>query len=322
MPSDHLFYKHSGKFGLGILFFGPLIVIPVAQILALVYTYASVYIPIVGIVTLLALGGFAFGMGVTISLLCMKFKVRNRTVCWLAGLATGLVTLYLSWASFIYVMVNRATDTDKVSLFMVISSPFAILQIARAICAEGWFSIGSSSSATVKGIPLLIIWFLEGLVLVFVPMVIAGKCIVDEVFCEMCKAWTEHVQGVLALEAAAATDFAQQARQGDLAGLASARRYRGPDSVCGRLDVWRCGSCKAFFALGVKRLETTVDSKGNSNTKESVLLPPMLIDADQYRTTMQAVKATPEPEAKAEGAGESEEPAAAETADPPPIALE
>ncbi len=294
MQADHLFYKHSGRFRAGFLITAPCLVIPVALLASFIYTYANIYIPIVGIVTVFLLGGYAFLMGLTIAWLCRKLKVRNPALCWVSGALTGLLSLYLSWAVFIFAMIARSESAQDVPFLAVLFSPLGIWEIARAINETGWFSIGSSSSTSVSGIFLWVIWACEALVIVLLPTVMAGKAIADELFCEKCNAWAEHLKGVMALEPALAADFAHQARGGDVSGLAKVPAWNNSGFNWARLDLWRCAGCKEFFGLGVKEVTVKVDSKGNESSSESTLLPPLLINAEQYRQTMATVKAAQE----------------------------
>lgn len=101
-------YSHSGKLGPAV-FTVPIGGIIATLVLSTVYAYVDVYSPIGGYISLLFVGGLAFGLGWAISKLGYFARCRNAAFLHLVGLVCGLAAVYTSWAVFEYAMINDST---------------------------------------------------------------------------------------------------------------------------------------------------------------------------------------------------------------------
>jgi len=276
MRNDGLFYKHSGKFG-PLTFVLPVILLPVCLVLAFIYTYAVVYIPLVGYVTFLLTGGFGFLVAMAVMMLIVFAKVRSGLICRLTGLFAGLVAWYLSWAVFIHLMLKRADE--PVSFFTIVFKPFGIWGMAKAISVEGWFSIGSGG-ANVSGIALWICWGLEALIVIGLPLLMAGQAIADKVFCERCGLWSDEKEGVLLRRPTDGIDLVGRMGQKDLGVLAELEQATASDTCVYRVDVTACKSCRDFFTTSVKEIAITINKEGKPEQNVSTVVKDLLISRD------------------------------------------
>src|SRR5262249_44091916 len=102
------YYQHSGLFSpvgvLKALVVGLLVSVPAA----FVYSYAIVYIPIVGIISFVLTGGFALAVGAAVGALLRSGKVRNQAVAVGTALPVGLFALWAAWVTWVYALLNRS----------------------------------------------------------------------------------------------------------------------------------------------------------------------------------------------------------------------
>jgi hypothetical protein len=180
-------YIPSGSLGSSLLFI-PLVTLPAIVVLSVVYSYISVYSPIIGVITFLVMLFFAYAVGTTISWAGFKAKCRNPMFLRLAGLAGGLAALFLSWVAFIFALLNRVAESadEKVSFLALLLNPLGLWEIILAINESGYYSI---SSTTPTGIVLWAIWGIEALAIVGITLVTATKSVEDNLFCEPCDQW-------------------------------------------------------------------------------------------------------------------------------------
>ncbi len=280
MRNPQLFYQPSGRFN-------PLIVasfigiVPIAVILGFIYSYGAIWIPIIGIVSLLLLLAFAFAMGMVTAGACNIFKVRSRLVGVLFGLIVGLITLHASWATFIFAFFQRFVDGETPGFFAIYFNPLAMWSVTKEIYASGWFSIGRSSDATISGIALGILWVLEAVVLVGGP-IMGGIYSAGEVFCERCGAWTDDEVGIATFRLSQGIVMASKINEQGFAALAEMEpEDPGTPDQC-RLDVSVCSKCRKLFALTLTSIENTVNSKGESEVKTKDLVKNLLVTEEQY----------------------------------------
>jgi len=186
-------------------------------ILALAYTYASWYIPIVYLNILLTIV-FAFAVGFLVNKFVIeKGKVRNKTLGIVFGLIAGLVAMYFNYAIWINLLFGLEGAGPEGSLIQQILawviSPIAVFGTMKEINAVGTWGIKSSGS--VSGLPLTIIWIIEGLVVIVLPIVMSlGRT--GYPFCEETNTWAEEqeISGLELIEDQAA--FVSALEAGDM----------------------------------------------------------------------------------------------------------
>lgn len=172
------FYEHSGSLGNSfttVLLIG----VPIAVVMAAIYSYLVVYVPIVGYVNVLFLGGYVLGTGFALAKLAKLGKSRNGKSLFLLGCLVGAIGLYASWVFFF-----KALDTEF-SLSQLATQPQLTWELAKAINAAGSWEGGPT------GIFAWIIWAIEALAFTVGCGVITTAAIDREVFCEDCNSWCE-----------------------------------------------------------------------------------------------------------------------------------
>lgn len=177
--SEVEFYQHSGKPGNSvttILLLG----IPVAVAMAAIYSYLVVYVPLIGYINILFLGGYVFGTGYVLSRLAKMGKSRSEKMSFALGCLVGAVGLYAAWLFFF-----KAIAGENFPLLEYASHPQEVWEIAKALNAEGWWEGGPT------GIFGWIVSGLEAVTFVLGCGLITMISIDCEVFCERCNHWCE-----------------------------------------------------------------------------------------------------------------------------------
>jgi hypothetical protein len=155
-PNIHPFYKHSGKFNPLIPLLALLAAVIAGIPLGLLYGSLMKWIPFIYLNVLITFGyGMAFGV---LTVLLMKAgKVRNNFVAFLGGAGVGMIAWYFAWNGCIHSLADKAPW---------ILSPMQIRDAADYLYTNGSWSIGFSGHEPITGIPLAIVWLIEGAMIV------------------------------------------------------------------------------------------------------------------------------------------------------------
>lgn len=248
------YYRHSGKFSPDAPFVALAVGIPAALLFSWVYAYAILYIPIVGIVTFILTGGLGAGVGFVTGMTLSARKVRSGMVAWGVGLFVGLVTLWLSWVSWIVGLLRRG-DED-VSWLAVLFSPGDLWAVISKVNEVGAWSF---KGATPTGAVLWVFWACEAAIIVGVAAWVSSLAVADP-YCESCDTWCTGRQG---LATSAKTDVASLREGLERKDFAGALAAAGPATAAVgwlRYDVHECIKCGATNTLSV--IPVTVKEKG------------------------------------------------------------
>ncbi len=267
-------YRHSGRWG-RLPLMTVLVGLPLMVTLAAAYSYLVVYLPIGGWITLVLVGGYAWLVGLATSILGKQSHCRSLAAMRLCGLVLGLTALVFAWLWFVQALVNRQAEPGEgVTVIDLARHPAATWEIITAVNAEGWYSI---KKLTPSGIVLWVMWAIEALVVVGVPLLMAPSRIEHEAYCETCGRWsgvteTRHLEPTpQVLEQPIAEITPHQ-----LFGLT---RLGQPVLPAIRAELLECPVCKTFHGLRYARQRQVFDDKGKSSTTTEpvagiLVLPP------------------------------------------------
>ncbi|MEM6685841.1 MAG: hypothetical protein AAF617_08675 [Bacteroidota bacterium] len=164
-----MYYTPSGKFNLICFLYLLLAVFIAVPLLALIYTYAIFWIPIVYL-NILCVVGIAFGLGYVANFVVGMGKVRSKLLAFFIGCMIGMAGLYASWIIWLHAHMNEFVSISFVSL---IDSPMGVWKIILELNSSGTWGIGRSSSGNVTGTLLTIVWILELLAMIATPLFFA-----------------------------------------------------------------------------------------------------------------------------------------------------
>src|ERR1051326_272869 len=181
-------YRHSGKFGPH----GPALALIAAAVigfpLGFAYSYLIKWIPLIYFNFLATLGyGAVFGW---ISGVFMKFgRVRNTSVAVLSGLFAGVIGLYLDWNGHLHALFKGAP---------LLSTPEIIVGAMKALYAQG--SWGLRHGGNITGIPLAIVWAIEGATIIGLAAFVPYSMLAHTPFCEESQCWLDEKKKISTLE--------------------------------------------------------------------------------------------------------------------------
>src|SRR5438045_7473258 len=176
----HPFYSHSGKFGAH----GPIVALTAGAVaaipLGIIYSYLIKWIPFIYL-NFLVTAGYGFAFGFMTSLLMKWGKVRNGSIALLSSAAVGMLAWYGSWNG-----CARALVGSEIPWLL---TPPQLTAFIKILYQEGSWGIGMSSSQAVSGIPLAIIWLIEGGLIVGLTTFIGYGSIARTPYCELHECW-------------------------------------------------------------------------------------------------------------------------------------
>lgn len=271
-------YRPSGRLG-GALTAVPLAILVSVPILALVYAYVDVYCPIVGYVSFIFLGVYAFAVLLVVSYVGYKAKCRNATFLRTMGLLAGLFALYASWVAFVYALLGREGQMPLgiVELFL---QPRAVWEVVQAINEDGWFSL---RSLTPSGVMLWIMWGIEAAVIVGLPTLAASMTIDDELFCEPCNAWCPAWKQPFLFEMPSDHQRLEPLQSGKVDPLADLATVTAEEPHHLRLRVQRCEACQSTAAFQAEVVALTQDKEGKQVENAEKLTPLVLLQPIEFQ---------------------------------------
>lgn len=196
------YYQPSGKMAPMAIPFFILTALIAMPLLALAYTYLVWYIPLIYI-NILITAGFGFGVGILMNFLVIHFgKVRNAKIAALFAGLGALIAMYFSWAVWIDLVINSgeyygnsrmgitASNVKFSQLWVLVFDPIGMKNIAMEINKVGTWGFKSTA---VSGPFLGIIWAIEALIVIIIPVLICPAR-AKKPFCEHDNKWFEENQ--------------------------------------------------------------------------------------------------------------------------------
>jgi len=276
------YFRYSGKVPPVSVVAGVLGGLAAAMVLAVVYAYAVVYIPLAGVVTFILSGGFGFLLGLAPGLFFKATHLRNLTVARVITLGVSLVGFYASWVAWVFVICQRG-DVE-IPLISLVLEPGELWNLIVALNEVGTWSLKGS---TPTGGILWALWIGEALLVLGTAGFAAFIYGDDLLYCEDCGKWCPE-RSVTALEPAVGQSDVE-AR--DWASFQKLGPPTGPQSLS--LHFFAC-DCKRLAAMTVKLNTTTVDKKGKESTTSKTIADRFLLDAEE----LALLEALPSPEAQ------------------------
>lgn len=192
-----LYYQPSGKVSVASILLFLLVGISIVPLVSTLYSLAIWFIPFIYL-NFLITGLAGFLIGLSVQKIVIRFgKVRNVYVALLYGLALGLLASYFQWVVYTDLLMNAGDTMGNARLGItksgieineiieIAGTPSLVFLIIGELYEYGsWGIFGFTPS----GIFLAIIWIIELLIAVLIPVIFAR----DEVkkpFCEHENKW-------------------------------------------------------------------------------------------------------------------------------------
>lgn len=193
----HHYYKPSGKVSLVSILYFILATLIAFPLLGAIYSYAIWYIPFIYI-NMFITAGLGIAVGFVISRVVVEYgKVRNGKIAALFGFLGAIAALYFHWAIWVDLVINAGESYGSnragftVSNMVVEQVISLILQPAYLFSLIGEINnVGTWGirGATVSGFFLSVIWIIEALIVLVIPVVMAYSSS-KKPFCEVGNTW-------------------------------------------------------------------------------------------------------------------------------------
>lgn len=179
------FYQPSGKVPSAGIFVTLLVILIGVPILSFVYAYANKYCPFIYI-NFLITAGFGFALGWIISFASGIGKVRSPKFATLMGFVAALLGLYLSWVVWTASILGSPDMSFVENIMALLTSPADLWASMKYINEYGTWSLRGGEA--VSGTFLTVIWIIEALIILILPLLIASMKS-KQPFCEVGDKW-------------------------------------------------------------------------------------------------------------------------------------
>lgn len=248
-------YCPSGKFAPHGPFLALLATFIIGYPLAFIYVYLIKWVPLIYFNVLIA-GGFSVVFGLIAAVLVKFSKIRNHTVALLTGTLAGILGCYLNWNAHLHTLTSQAP---------FLATPSQIISVMKVLYQNGSWSVGQffGDHATVKGIPLAIVWAIEAAMIVLISVLATGTSVAGTPYCETHQCWLEQQKKMDKLDAFTNPDHIAALKAGNLAPLEQAQPRIPASGSFARLTLRYSAKCDDYCALSIANVTVTLDKKGN-----------------------------------------------------------
>src|SRR5262245_9679954 len=298
------FYRHSGIVPIGGLIQTIFAGLGSAISIAIAYSYAMVYIPIIYL-NFLGTAGFGFIIGYLVKQSARAGKIRNRVVPAVIGFVSGLAGVYFAWGADLLARQGAPGNLGFLAAFR----PEILWSYIQWFYENGQWGIGQHANNNVSGIPLAIVWVTEFGVIVGLATASPWGETRKWVFCENCGWWETIESNLNCFSAVDADKIAERLKQDDLTVLSEMAAARPTDLMHLRLHLATCETCDESNYLDLDQVTVTIDKKGNVKTTSKLLVEKLQIAAADVPLVKAAGPAPESPAPGAELASENQKPA-------------
>lgn len=278
-------YAASGKTPLASFAVVPLAVLA-GHVVGALYAAFDVYLPIVGVFTILACVGAPLVLAAVLGAALRATHSRSRPLYAAVGLVAGASLLYGSWGAFVWLLSKQSEDGGLSFLWSY--NPVIVLLVMFSVLETGWFEI---KGATPSGWVLAGIWVVEAAFLFLVP-VYALATTRPGPYCEACGAWASG-QPLHLVGRNPETDWAGLVRRWDVGAIAALAPVEPTQSAFHVFELHSCERCRAFATVRVQRVELSKSSNGTQRRSVTEVVAPHLLGADDADRLLAAVAGAP-----------------------------
>jgi len=234
-----------------------------------------------------AIAGAAVAVGL-VTLIAIKLgRVRTRAAATVLAALVALAALYASWAVWTWLVLQLvAGPRAGFSPLWFVLHPIAHLRLVQQLNAMGLWAY---QGTPVTGIPLLIVWLTEALLIVIGAVVVAttvSKDDVDRPFCERCRRWCERQRGLPDLAATDEEGVAVEVEAKDFDALAARGPLLDDDEPHIWLRLFRCPNCGEANVLTVKRVALVVNEQGMAVARSRPIVEGLLLTAAEAEAVL------------------------------------
>jgi len=269
-------YKLSGKQG-GIFTLGFAIALPIGFLLSLLYSYISVYNPVIYLALIVWIG-YAGGIAALVAMAVNFAKCRDATSAKIMGAVLGVVLLYTSWATFVHAFLGQNDGLTSPGLIALLLKPAAVFGVVGEIRAIGWYEV---FGVRPTGGFQTIIWAIEALGIVGGGLLGGTMALHEKVYCESCQQWAKDMENKLTLSFPADDSILQRSIKGEielLLDLPIAQEHESPQL---HMNLKTCQGCRRTATLDFDMVTYTQDKDGDWDVDSEDLSPVFVLTNEQ-----------------------------------------
>ncbi len=264
------YYRSSGAVPVGGILFAFGLTLGAVVVLGFLYALLDFFNPIVYL-TFLATIGYGVVVGKILKATLVSGKVRNRGVSIVLSVMLGLLAVYATWVSFIWILAQQEGEN------WLVFSTTDLIEIMGLISEQGLWELRGGLKPT--GLALQAFWLVEALIIV--GGIVAPFLEAEVPYCEECSQWTH--ADVTNANFALPEDAEQLVR--DLEDERYDALYRlgvtpSDPADCLKAVVFSCPGCDARW-LTVNRIVITQNAKGEIQTQETALLRNLVLQKSE-----------------------------------------
>jgi len=277
---DSRYYKPSGAAPLGGIFSAVSISGTAALLAGALYGVVDYYNPLIYVNFLGTLILSVIVGGITFRRLTSG-RIRSRIVSMLIGLLVATVMCYGAWVTYIFAL----TGWDA-----LIVDPLSLLEVIQVVAANGVWSI---KKHTPTGWELFVVWLIEaGVIYAFV---LTSALEIQPPYCEDCDERTEPEVSKHPMAQCAAPLLRDELEGEQYAALLDAIRTEVNPRSFLALSINTCPSCRERAFLQISEVTVVTNKEGNDETKESVVVPWIMVDSRHRADIMEALQGERKP---------------------------
>lgn len=259
-------YRSTGKFdpvGVGI---GLALAIVAMFPISFIYAYAVRYIPFVYINFLISFGAVFAVAGVYVFGESLG-RNRSRAASLVAMLLAGVLTLFVFWVTFLYVLSER-----KLGYLSMLTDPGHVVDLVKELVKVGWFTLKRNQ---VKGTFYGIMLAVEAVAYIGIFAFAWWTFLKERVFCEKCQKWVSRERVAMFFDLTPLEGIAGALAAGSDAWVDQLQLANSTPSL--QIELASCASCHELHVVNLIHTQDVVDKDGNPSTEEKNLLENILI---------------------------------------------
>ncbi|MBU1069178.1 hypothetical protein KJ975_06350 [Myxococcota bacterium] len=259
-------YRSTGTFspaGVGI---GLALAVIAMFPIAFLYSYAVRYIPFIYINFLISFGA-VFAVAYIYTFGESLGRNRSRVASLAAMLLAGVLTLFVFWVTFLYVLSERRLEYVK-----MLTDPAYVIDLIKELINVGWFTLKRNR---VKGTFYGIMLAVEAVVYIGIFVFVWWTALKSRVFCEKCQKWVVRESVAMFFDLAPLEAIATSLATGTDAWVDALFLAQSTPSL--RVELASCAHCNELHVLTLVHSQDVVDKDGNPSTEEKNLLENVLI---------------------------------------------
>ncbi len=234
--------------------------------LAFAYSYATRYIPFIYLNFIISFGA--------VFLVAMAYTAgegfghnRSRAASLVGMLIAGVLTLYVFWVTFIFVLLRH-----EVNYFQLLFRPDVIKEFIKLLIENGWFQVRGNQ---IKGVVYGAMLGIEAVVYLGIFVFMWWTAMKEKIYCESCRKWVERNTLPFTFHPDYEGPILQSLQAGTDQWLDQLVPFVGDTWL--KLELADCEGCRNLSVLNVIRCNNTVNKDGNTETNENSLVENLLL---------------------------------------------